>query len=683
MRVWVGEAGPWLLTLVVFAALGIATLAVMIRRSLRLEREQDRLHDMLASMRERLERLGASEARLRRILDSHPDPLVERDGQGRVLLANQAYLRLLGGADRERVPRFVQAGPATTRPDGSRAWDEAIEGADGLRWIAWIETAGEAADGPSRLRVGRDVTERVVSERALEEARGDAEAASEAKSRFLATVSHEFRTPLNGILGMSDLLLDTPLDAEQTTYVNAVRSSGEAFLSLIEEILDFSRIEAGHIALAEEPFDPRQLVEGLVELLGPRAQGKGIEIASFVSRAVPERVLGDRERLRQILVNLVGNAVKFTEAGGVGLAVEARQGGLRFSVHDTGPGIAPERHEAIFEEFEQGDGATDRQYGGTGLGLAITRRIVSRMGGGIALESTLGHGTTFHVDLPLPAAEGSPAGVGPDLAGTRVLVFAPAPFEGPFLVRRLAEAGAAAERVRTLDEALTALAVGRYDILIADRAAGEGAVRELAREADRAGIRRRIILLSPFERREFGPPDAAGFDAFLVKPVRSRSLFDRLLACKGARPMLRRRPVVPSVARQPVRVLLAEDNSVNALLAMRSLEKLGALVDWAKNGSDALAWGEEAIGGTRDYDLVLMDIRMPGLDGYEVTRQLRAREAAARCTRRLRVVALTASARPDDAAAAQNAGFDGFLAKPFTQEALAGLLPAARVAKAS
>ena len=255
-------------------------------------------------------------------------------------------------------------------------------------------------------------------------ARHRAEAANEAKSRFLATVSHEVRTPLNGILGMADLLADSRLGAEQRNYVEAIKTSGTALASLIDEILDFSRIEAGKLELAKEPFDVVSLVEGVVELLAPRAQGKGLEIATSVQIDTPRRLIGDAARLRQVLLNLAGNAVKFTETGGIGLRVsKTPDGSIRFAVADTGPGVPEDRQAAIFEDFEQADGSTTRRHGGSGLGLAISRRIIEQMGGQLTLDTSSSHGSIFSFTAPLASAP-SPVEA-PDirkLQGRRVLV---------------------------------------------------------------------------------------------------------------------------------------------------------------------------------------------------------------------------------------------------------------------
>ena len=427
-------------TLAGAAGVGLLLIAWM-AAALTAWRRAARLGRALAALEkahDRTRRLAEAEQRTRSLIEAQPDMMVRHDARGRITFANAAYARLLdvsGGAleGTEVRPKIVEAGPVHMRADGVRLVDEAIETDGGVRWIAWTETTITEPDGASEvLRVGREVTDRVVSERALEEARVKAEAASEAKSRFLATVSHEFRTPLNVILGMAALVLDTALNPEQTTYVHAIKTSGQALLSLVDEILDFSRIEAGRLTLNVEPFDLHDLIEGVVELLAPPAQGKGIEIAAFVAPDVPRRVVGDEDRLRQILVNLAGNAVKFTEAGGVGISVERGAAGeIALAVNDTGPGIAPERVPALFEEFEQGDGSASRRHGGTGLGLAITRRIVERMQGAITVDSAVGQGSAFHVRLPLPEAGDTHQSIEPvpALSGDRVLIVARSPFE--------------------------------------------------------------------------------------------------------------------------------------------------------------------------------------------------------------------------------------------------------------
>jgi len=575
--------------------------------------------------------------------------LIICDTDGTIRDSNQAYhdFCIRHGLD---PLRFDLVGEAGRSRDRNGPIDSVLAGVS-VRWTIGMARAGQGAQ--RCVAIGQPV----AAKPQMEDQNG-------AKSRFLATISHEMRTPLNGVIGMAGLLDDTALTLEQRNYVDAIRSSGEALLSLINEILDYARLGAGRLERVQERVAIAPLVESVVELLAPRAQDRGIEIATLVSPDVPPVVLGDAARLRQVLTNLAGNAVKFTERGGVGLRVESQQGGMiAFTVADTGPGIAIERQQAVFEDFEQADSDTGRRHGGSGLGLAISRRIVTHLGGTIALISRPGAGSIFRVALPLPAASEAAAEVAvPNavLAGQRVVIVSASPFEAPFLAERLSRLGARPRLATTTGQGLSCLADA--DVLVVDAALGSDACRRLTDAAAAAGVSRRIVLLSPFERRSFGAPADAGFDGYLVKPVRARSLIARFASDNGPEPAagdeLQATPAKPLAGR---RLLLAEDNPVNALLARTLIERLGGDVVWVKDGLEALARLEAPDEGM--FDLALFDVRMPGLDGIDLTRKLRQRESMGGAPH-LPVIALTANAFAEDRAACLASGFDAFLSKP-------------------
>jgi PAS domain S-box-containing protein len=680
-----------------FAAACAAIAFLLMRRRTAKEKMRD-LEIRLEELADRNWELREAEERARSLLEAQGDLIVRRDAQGHVTYANDAYCTLAG------VSREVLLGQPAALPvleqgvleilaDGTRAHDQKIASGGTARWIAWREVAVRGDTGSEIQGVGRDVTDHVEAERAFASARDSAEAANRAKSRFLAMVSHEIRTPLNGLLGMADLLLDTPLTPEQLTYAKAAKTSGETLLSLIEEVLDFSKIEAGKLDLDMRPFALVPLVEEAVELMAVRAQSKGIEIASFVDERLPENFIGDAARLRQVLLNLAGNAIKFTEHGGVTVIVEPGDGDneLRFMVRDTGIGLRAEDQARIFLDFEQADGSSTRQFGGTGLGLAISKRIVERMGGSIIVDSRPGQGATFSFTVPLEAAvgEGKAAFVAPELTGKAVLIVASAEIEASLLARRLGRWGARTCAVTDEKIALAVLPERHWDALLVDFPLAQEMIAN-GSVAAHDGLRR-IVLIRPGDRHELPALKAAGFTGYLVKPVRAASLAARLTAQNSFEHALAdsveeiNQAAVAATARRPadnkgLSILIAEDNEINALLARSLLTRLGHRPTIAGNGEAAVKAWQAARDADAPFDLVLMDVQMPMIDGLEASRRIRAIEAETQSgpvTHSTRIVALTANAYAEDRDACMAAGMDGLLVKPLDRERLRDVLEAA------
>jgi PAS domain S-box-containing protein len=663
------------------ACVGLATLSVRLRL-LRRKMRKIVLHN--EALADRNWELQEAEGRARSLFESQGDLIVMRDANGRITFANDAYC-LMAERSRETLigSRFsfdvLEQGESALEANGTRVHDQKIATRLGSRWIGWREGFVRSDAGqPAELQsVGRDVTDRTETERALSEARDQADAANRAKSRFLAMASHEIRTPLNGIIGMSSLLLDTPLTPEQATYARAVKTSGDALLALIEELLDYSKIEAGKINLEQRPFALTSLIEDITELLAPRAQAKNLEIAAYVDERLPAEVVGDASRLRQVLLNLAGNAIKFTSTGGVALIVEPGiwPNEISFLVRDTGIGIAPEARERIFREFEQADERIARNYGGTGLGLSISERIVKRMGGRITLESTLGAGSTFEVSIPLPTfAGGQTHFAAPDLAGQSIMLVAPQSIEASLIARRLQRWGGQTCLVSDTDVAQALLPERSWHALLIDHAFGD-AIETLGEVAGRHATHR-LVMFTPSTRQEMkGFPSLTGY---LVKPLRAASLAARLAATpEVAAPDLA--ADTPNEAGDAAErsaglsVLVAEDNEINALLMRSLLTRLGHRVVIASNGAEALESWLAARSAGAPYDLVLMDVQMPEVDGIEAAKRIRAREAG-QAGRRTPILALTANALVEDRYACFEAGMDGFLIKPIDRDKLAEAL---------
>ncbi|HET7154012.1 MAG TPA: ATP-binding protein [Hyphomicrobiaceae bacterium] len=666
----------------------------------RLERKLEELKDLQWQIRE-------NEARYRDLLDNQADVILRRDAEGRLTFVNQAFCRVFG---RERAavlgqpfrPRVFAGDEACPLAPGAairhQRYVQEIETAAGPRWFEWEEHAVPASEGAAAevQSLGRDITEARRVQAQLTDAHRQAEAANRAKSRFLAAMSHEIRTPMNGILGMTGLLGETELSAEQQTYARAIDRSARTLLSLIDEILDFSKIEADKLVLKSEQLSIEDSVQGVVELLAPKAYEKGIDIAWAVDPAVPRVLLGDEVRLRQIVTNLVGNAIKFTDSGGVLVTVGRLAGtskpligdevAVAITVEDSGIGIAPDALPFLFHEFEQAEAAVRRRLGGTGLGLAISRRLAQAMAGDIFVASEPGKGSTFTAVVRLRRDRSQAMPPTPAMpVGRHVMLALDRPIERRALGLALEGAGVPVEdgtlaSAGALIDAAAAAGEPFTTILVDGSSDREQAARLIvrAREAAPGGNVQGIVVLDTSAKAAFPELQSAGFDAYLVRPVRPQSL----LACIETGFADTREPAAaaaPQRGRQPrtgkmISVLLVEDNDINALLARCLLEKAGCEVRTCVNGREAVgAFRCILAGSDAPVDLVLMDLHMPVLDGLEAARAIRQLYAS-RALKCPPIVAVTANAFDEDRRQCLDAGMDDYLTKPFDREDVSRLL---------
>ena len=672
---WVGQRAQLVSTGGRYAGLNAVARDVTDRRLLNkaIEREREQLRQVVAhapvamAMLDRELRHLAHSARWLRYLGLAEPSVVGRTIQEVWRAMPERYLAVFERALQGEV--VSEPEDALARDDGSTVF---------MRWTVhpWRDDNGQVA-GVVLAAQSIDV---------LVRARQAALEASRLKSEFVANMSHEIRTPMNGVIGMTRLLLDTPLTAEQREYAEVIDQSGRALLEIINDILDFSKIEAGRVDLELVDFDLRRAVREVLGSFAEAAHAKGLELLCLIRHDVPNALRGDPGRLRQVLTNLVGNAVKFTEQGEVVLRVTLdesadRSALVRFEVRDTGIGIDEELKPRLFQSFVQADGSASRRYGGTGLGLAISRRLVSLMGGAIDVESRPGHGSTFWFTARLERQTEVTSAPPPSarLAGRRVLVVDDNATNRQILRHQLGYWGLRVTAVESGPRGLAlmqqaAAAGAAYELAILDMKMPEMDGLELARaiKEDEALAAARLVLLSSFGQRGHGAEATRiGIAAYLTKPVDEADLYDCLVEVldetrRGPHLVTRhslreQRPAVTA------HVLVAEDNDVNQKVAAKILEKLGYSVELAENGREALA-----ACARRRYDAVLMDGQMPGMDGYEATRRIRLRETHG--ARRVPIIAMTASAMKGDREKCLEAGMDDYVSKPVTPEALEAVL---------
>ena len=644
--------------------------ALLDRQAVQLKQTSVRLEQSLSNAAAMNARLNHNEARYKKLVDAQGDAIFRRAPDSRLTYGNDSFFKLFGLNPVQsmgqpfapslhpdsRAPLFghfagLESGAARVR------YDQHVRTAYGYRWMAWEDFA--IRDDQGRLvevqSVGRDITERKALEEAITDARDKAEAGSRAKSGFLATMSHEIRTPMNGVLGMARLLGETELSAEQATYVDAISQSGEALLALIGDILDFSKIESGMLTLDEDEVRLASMLEGVIELSCPRAHAKNIELVAAIDSGVPEIVRADAVRLRQVLTNLVGNAVKFTEVGGVFVRVHVVEGRdrrfLRFDVRDTGVGVPKAKRHEIFDEFVQADSSHARKFGGTGLGLAISKKLVEAMGGEIGIDDAPSRGSCFWFTLPALVVSAAPETQKP-LNAKRVAIIT-----RNHILREALTAQIRAEGGEVVTMPIGSGAAPRADIMLIDAGTGDVPVPVCPPDSHIPSF----VLITPGARAKFANTRTSDYTGYLTKPVRQGTLVNQVLQIGGtatqAAPATPAAPSVPQFAGS-LDILLAEDNPINTLLTRELLRRRGHKVSEVTSGKAAVAAMQSG-----SYDILLTDIHMPDMDGIEATKAIRLHETQTG-GQRTPIVALTADALETGKWACKDAGMDGFLTKP-------------------